>query len=226
MTLFYISLAIHIPILIFLLIKLQAYSAENRKLKENRAQFLRTLMHEVKMPIAKMQLVGALMEDEKLKNKLERNLFRIEDVLDRLSTIEMLTSGEYSLQKKHVSVTTLLDTVLKKSGFDLQNIDMTIKDDLLLEVDENLFLQSLKELIENALGHASDHKLSIVVDRLSVSFHNNIAVNTPLLARYIDGQKEHKQGVGLQFTSAVMQAHNLQLTIEQDAKELVIRFTK
>jgi len=129
----------------------------------SRQLFLRTIMHELKTPIAKGRIVSELIDDEKQKNRIITIFEKLNHLIDDFAKVERIVSNNYTPHIYGCSVNVIIDKSIgmlkpdNKENINIQNsLDKTINADM------ELISLAVKNLIDNALKYSADSKLSIV----------------------------------------------------------------
>ena len=188
---------------------------------KSRQLFLRTLMHELKTPIAKGRIVSELIDDEKQKNRMIVLFEKLNFLIDDFAKVEQIVSKNYT---PNVNSHTLSSAIKKSIELlMLESNDPIICENISnrsIDIDLDLFAMALKNLIDNGLKYSTDTKIIIKEEpnqlhfiskgeRLSRGleeyfkpFHNDIKL------------KNHGMGLGLYIVNAILQMHGMRLEYE------------
>lgn len=188
---------------------------------KSRQLFLRTIMHELKTPIAKGRIVSELIDDEKQKNRMIIIFEKLNYLIDDFAKVEQIVSKNYN---PNIYNTTVENAVKKSIGMlMLENSDNVICENIStkkINVDLDLFAMALKNLIDNGLKYSTDSKVIISekgnqlhfislgdklpkpLDEYFKPFHNDTKL------------KNHGMGLGLYIVNAILQMHRMSLEYE------------
>ena len=179
-----------------------AFDDALRKLEslvDSRQLFLRTIMHELKTPIGKGKILNAFLEDEKLVDGYEEVFERLELLLNEFAKIEQMLSSNYELKLVNYNAKDLVDQALELMilGEDAleKQVHITEESPLVLSTDFTLFPLALKNLIDNAIKYAPDHKVEIVISKEGISITNKGKQFTQNIDSYF--KPFHRKGKGL-----------------------------
>lgn len=135
---------------------------KNNELTIARQFFLRSIMHELKTPIAKGQFAAAMPENEKNKIILSNVFKTLNSIIDEVKKIENVLSNENYLELKPYKYSYLLDKSIKSLLLEDESIIKTkISEDKTITTDEYLFTLVIKNLLDNAIKYSSDEKCEI-----------------------------------------------------------------
>ncbi|MDQ7084030.1 MAG: ArsS family sensor histidine kinase [Sulfurovum sp.] len=188
-------------------------------LLNSRQLFLRTVMHELKTPIAKGRIVCALLEDEIQEKRLIFIFEKLEQLINDFAKVEEIVSHNYTLQKQHYALPTLIDKAIGMLLIDniADKITLKSQSQRSIEVDSALFTMVIKNLLDNALKYASDHKAIIISDTHSVAIHSKGKVLSQPIESYfkpfhneINMQKQG-MGLGLYIVKSIVDMHSMDL---------------
>ena len=187
-----------------------AFDDALRKLEaliNSRQLFLRTIMHELKTPIGKGKILNAFLEDEKLKDGYEGVFERLELLLGEFAKIEQMLSSNYELHLANYNAKDLIEQALELMIMDEEalekQVQITQESPLQIHTDFTLFPLALKNLIDNAIKYAPDHKVEIVIRKEGISISNKGLQFTDHIEDYFkpfyrkDGKGGKREGLGL-----------------------------
>lgn len=198
-----------------------AFDDALRKLEsliDSRQLFLRTIMHELKTPIGKGKILNAFLEDEKLKDGYEGVFDRLELLLNEFAKIEQMLSSNYELNLVNYNAKDLIDQALELMIMDEEDLEkqVTITEESLLvfTTDFTLFPLALKNLIDNAIKYAPDHKIEIVISKEGITLTNKGKQFTQDIESYFKPfhGKGEGLGLGLYIVHNIMEMLNLDLS--------------
>ncbi len=197
-----------------------AFDDALRKLESlinSRQLFLRTIMHELKTPIGKGKLLNTFLEDEKLEEGYEAVFERLELLIDEFSKIEQMLSSSYALKLASYNAKDLVEQALELMIMDEAQIEKQVtiieKEPFIVHTDFKLFALALKNLIDNAMKYAPDHKVTITITKESIVLANKGLQFTESLDTYAKPfhGKGHGLGLGLYIVQNIMEILKLDL---------------
>ncbi len=198
-----------------------AFDDALRKLESlinSRQLFLRTIMHELKTPIGKGKILNAFLEDNKLKDGYEDVFDRLELLLNEFAKIEQMLSSNYELNLASYNAKDLIDQALELMIMDEKSLEKQViireESPLLISTDFTLFPLALKNLIDNAIKYAPDHKVEIVITNEGISIVNKGLQFTDDIESYFNPfhGKGEGLGLGLYIVHNIMEMLNLDLS--------------
>jgi len=198
-----------------------AFDDALRKLESlinSRQLFLRTIMHELKTPIGKGKILNAFLEDDRLKEGYEGVFDRLELLLGEFSKIEQMLSSNYELHLANYNAKDLLEQALELMIMDEEELSKQVhiseETPLLIHTDFTLFPLALKNLIDNAIKYAPDHKVEIIINKEGISILNNGLQFTDNIESYFKPfhGKGEGLGLGLYIVHTIMEMLKLKLS--------------
>ena len=225
---FIILFVVGLFIFIYYLILKNINDAE-RQLK-SRQLFLRTVMHELKTPIAKGRIVSELIDDEKQKKRIVAIFEKLNFLIDDFAKVEQIVSKNYNPNMRAYSMETLAQKSIEMLMLDktdniiLQNISKKK-----INVDLDLFSMALKNLIDNALKYSTDAKVIIKEEDNQLLFiSNGVELQKPLQEYFKPfhtdtKNKTHGMGLGLYIVYSILQIHHMRLVYEYKENQNIFR---
>jgi two-component system OmpR family sensor kinase len=144
-------------------------------LVNSRQLFLRTIMHELKTPIAKGRFVTQMVKERRIQEKYETIFERLELLIEEFSQIEKMFSSNYQLKRHTYSMYNILDQAIELLILEedvAERIEVESRGAFSLYTDFNLLALALKNLLDNALKYSSDHKVKVVVENHTITIVN------------------------------------------------------
>lgn len=187
-----------------------------RTLTKSRNLFLRNIMHELKTPITKGLLISNLLEKNKFQESLKKAFFRLEYLLNEFAKIEQFTSSNIKLTKNTFSLEDIIDNSLDILFINKEEITIELQENLLVEVDFELFTIVIKNLLDNAMKYGST-KPKLLVQNKSLSIISEGAKLPYPIEEYqkpFNRKYENSSaglGLGLYIIHSILKAHNLTL---------------
>lgn len=183
-------------------------------LLESRQLFLRTIMHELKTPIAKGRIVAELINGEKQKSRMALIFNKLDFLINDFAKVEEVISKNYKIIKNKY----LLQSVVRHSKQMLleecdDKIDIQISSNESFNVDLELMSMVFKNLIDNALKYSDDKCIQIVQHKQEIHFiskgnHLPKTLDTYFKPFHNDTQaKNHGMGLGLYIVKSILDMH-------------------
>lgn len=191
-------------------------------LLSSRQLFLRTVMHELKTPIAKGRIVAELIDDTKQKNRLALIFEKLDFLINDFAKIEQIVSKNYELNQHKYSLKEIMHNASIMLMIDSlkDRVTLNIKPDTLLQCDFELLSMAIKNLIDNALKYSEDGKVIIKEENDQLLFiSNGLALEKPL-SEYFKPfhnetlSKNHGMGLGLYIVKSILNIHKMKFEYE------------
>lgn len=209
---------------------------KERKIDEMRKEFISSVSHELKTPIALIQgyaegLKVNVNDDEENKNfycdVIVDEACKMNKLVKQLLELSQIQSGELILDRSDFKILNLIEQVVKKNDliFKEKGISLSIEKsvDVMVNADYDRIEQIFSNYLNNAINHADNHRII----RVSV----NTAGSKCVVLVYNSGQninEEHLEkiwtsfykidksrtreyggtGLGLSIVKAIQQAHS------------------
>ena len=198
-------------------------------LLENKHQLLLEVSHELRSPLARMQLLIAMIPKHKNIDKLKEEINFLEGLISNLLLSDRLSLPYSKLDLKKYSTQDIVNKVidmfpLKKKRIKIHN---HIPDEKVI-VDETKFTLALRNLLDNAIKYShkdQDIELTIVKND-NLEFHvkdNGIGVPKENITKLTEPFYQANQtvstkgfGLGLTICKKIIESHNGQLVIESE----------
>jgi len=198
-------------------------------LLDSRQLFLRTVMHELKTPLAKARIVSELIDDEKQKKRLITIFEKLNSQIDDFARIEKIISKNYSINFIQCSMYEIIENAI--ALLMLENVENKIFTENIsqkkLSVDLSLLSMAIKNLIDNGLKYSSDKKIIIEEKDNRVLFISKGKKLEKPLVEYFQPfhnetkSKNHGMGLGLYIVKSILDMHNFTFEYEyQDEKNI------
>ena len=181
-----------------------AFDDALRKLESlinSRQLFLRSIMHELKTPIAKGRLLNAFLENPGQKEGYDAIFERLELLIEEFSKIEQMLSSSYQAKLANYSALDIVEQALELMILDetemAQHVTLIHEGSYRLHTDFELLALAIKNLIDNAIKYSPDHKVTIRIDTEGILISNRGRQFTHSLEPYQQPFHEQKHGLGL-----------------------------
>ncbi len=162
---------------------------------EEQSQLLTMLMHELKNPLAVIDLAQQASEDNHTKDYVSRNVSIIRNVLDQCLSADRLSDGKINIQKQNVDLIEIIDDITEEKKRDDQTFHMHFAvSPITLHTDYQCLRIVLSNLIDNALRYG-DTSQAIDIEVLAqnnAQGQSGIAIcvgNKPGIASWPDADK-------------------------------------
>lgn len=199
-------------------------------LLESRQLFLRTIMHELKTPIAKGRIVSELIDDEKQRDRIIIIFEKLNQLIDDFAKIEQIVSHNY---QPNIYACRINDVVQRAIDIlMLENNDsITIQNisDKKLNVDMDLIAFAVKNLLDNALKYSKDAKVTIREEENQLLVISNGDKLSKTLEEYYKPfhsdtkAKNHGMGLGLYIVHSILQMHGMKLDYEYKENQNIFK---
>lgn len=181
-----------------------AFDVALRKIEsliDSRQLFLRSIMHELKTPIAKGKLLNEFLEDTKQKKSYDAIFERLQLLIEEFSKIEKMLTSSYTLKISKCNAIDIVEHALELMLMDKEEVARKVvihKDSVcFLNVDFELLSLAVKNLIDNALKYSSNSKAEVYILKNSISISSTGKKFTDSLDIYMQPFEYKSSGLGL-----------------------------
>lgn len=200
---------------------------DNRKELTDLTDYYTMWVHQIKIPIAALSFL--IESNINQKNKLEIELFKIEQYVDMVLSYLRLDSEKTDFLAEQINVDSMLKTVIKKQSLIFIEKKIALdykKTDLKILSDKKWLEFVLEQILSNALKYSDiNGKISIYTEENSIYIKDEgIGISSDNLPRIFDkgytgfnGRKNKKSsGLGLYLTKKVLDKLGQQIEIESE----------
>ncbi|MET0462835.1 MAG: ATP-binding protein [Chitinophagaceae bacterium] len=220
-----------------------AIALENAKLLQEvnllssrKDEFIGFASHELKTPLTTIKGYLQLAKDntvtiDKIYPKLEKQVDRLETIINDLLDISRIHAGKLDLKFEHISLSKLITdcVTLIEPGSRTMNVQLP-KEDGLIYVDAQKLSLVIVNLLSNAVKYSSDNTtitLSVLIlgDEVQISVKDNgVGIPAPELSQIFDpyyrvSSKQHRAkgaGLGLFIAKEIVSAHRGRIWAESE----------
>ncbi len=218
---------------------LNAHAIKEQKVKEFLKGTISDISHQLKTPLAALNIYNGLLQDEtediaamrEFAIKSEKEIDRIEILVQNLLKITKLDAGYIIIEKSPENVTAMINDIYQHFKFRVNSEQKTIlltgSDNIELFCDRDWITEAISNIVKNALDHTdSGCQISIEWKRLpavtQITIRDNGSgihpedINHIFKRFYRSNFSKDAQGIGLglPLAKAIVEAHNGNITVE------------
>jgi signal transduction histidine kinase len=163
--------------------------------REEQSQLLTMLMHELKNPLAVIDLAQQASDDPSAKDYVSRNVTIIRNVLDQCLSADRLSDGKIIIHKQQVDLIEVIDELTQEKQQADHRFQLTCSTSpIVLNTDYQCLRIVLNNLIDNALRYGAPHQ-PITIDvcaQTNTECQTGYAIriaNTPGMASWPEPEK-------------------------------------
>ena len=136
-------------------------------LLENKHQLLLEVSHELRSPLARMQLLVEMLPEHKNNKKIRYEINFLEGMIDNLLLSDRLTMPYSKLDLKKLEIHYIFKKIIKLFPYNKQKIklDNQIPNEKIL-VDETKFIVAIRNLIDNAIKYSNNSDVVVVIRKM------------------------------------------------------------
>jgi two-component system OmpR family sensor kinase len=200
-----------------------------KQLIDSQRRLLHDVSHEVRSPLARMQLAIDLarQQPEKVESaieRIERESGRIDRLMEELLTLSRLEAGAYGALEDPVDIVELISEIVEDAQFEAQakgcRVELTSLPHVVVEGRVELLQRAIENVIRNALKHTRrDSQVGVAVTKEGSLLVIRISDEGPGLpasalgtifepfVRVHEDRGNDGYGLGLAITREVVEAH-------------------
>lgn len=139
-----------------------AYQAD--EIRKQRAQYLAGVMHQLRTPLAALSVQVEILRDDPRRDaasihKLQRNVRRIQVLVDGILRLERFHTWEVPVRPQKVYPAQLIDDIVSDHEVDAARkglrFEAHVNRSLRMDLDPDLFLDALGNLVQNAIKYTA-----------------------------------------------------------------------
>jgi two-component system, sensor histidine kinase LadS len=163
--------------------------------REEQNHMLTMLMHELKNPLAVIDLAQHASDDVKTKDYVSRSVLTIRNVLDQCMNADRLSDGKLTIQKQNVDLVEIIDDLVEESPNEAHRFNLSfLSNTHELQTD----YQCLRIVLNNLMGNAVRYSDASQPIHITVESHSNevgiagtaiIVSNTPGISSWPEADK-------------------------------------
>lgn len=188
-----------------------------KALIESRQMFMRTIMHELRTPIAKGRVSAEMLEEGKQKERIIKSYERLDELIREFAKIEQLTSKTYTLKTRTYGARDVIEHAVDMLMLPEEEVasQVTVEgEDAVYSVDFDAFTLALKNLLDNGIKYGSDRRVHVRFDPGTIEVESRGEPLAKPLEHYCEPfAKESKDGLGLglYLVKNIIDAHGMEL---------------
>jgi len=135
-----------------------------QKLIESQRQLLRDISHELRSPLARLQIATELARgsrDERQLDRIEQETARLDELIGQLLLIARLEHTGPAVGQERIALDDLIDAICQDARFEAQARDVDVRGELQTGVhvhgQSNLLHSAIENVIRNAVRHTASH---------------------------------------------------------------------
>lgn len=218
---------------------LTTHIAKEKHNKEFLRDTIADISHQLKTPLAALQMYNEIMQEENSDCKVVENftgkssneLNRMEDLIQSLLKLARLDVGAIELEKRNQNLKNILDTTVfrfaTRAARESKSITLHCELDIILNCDKEWLSEAFSNLIKNALDHTADgDEIDIKVEETPVitcviikdsgtGIHPDDIHN--IFKRFYRSRfSKDRQGIGIGLTLAksIVEKHGASIMVE------------
>jgi len=197
---------------------------KTKALMESRQMFMRTIMHELRTPIAKGRVSAEMLEEGKQKDRVIKSYERLDELIREFARIEEVTSSTYTLKKRLYGVRDVVehavDMLMLSDEEREQRLHIELRTSGSIRIDFDTFALALKNLLDNGIKYSREKKVYLIVDAERIEICNKAEALPESIEHYLQPfakGSEDGLGLGLYIVKKVLDMHQFGLEYRHEA---------
>lgn len=220
---------------------LTSHIVKEKQNKEFLRDMISNISHQLKTPLAALQMYNEIIQDENTGNavinnftlKSENEFIRMEHLIQNLLKLAKLDAGTIELEKSNQNVKEFLEKSIKRfrtrAELESKSFTLDCNNHITLNCDAEWLLEAVSNIIKNALDHTNPKgRIDIICDEAPVVTRITIKDNGmgihPEDIHYIFKRfyrsrfSKDKQGIGIGLTlsKAIVEKHGGTIMVESE----------
>jgi len=193
-------------------------------LLHSRQLFLRTVMHELKTPIAKGRIVSELLEEKRQRDRLIFIFEKLDFLINDFAKVEEIVSHNYDLNLESELVEDLIynaiEMLMLENPYDKISLDLSLESSV--NVDFYLLSMVIKNLIDNGLKYSTDKRVHLKENKNALDVCSKGERLKRPLSDYFEpfhneaDRSKQGMGLGLYIVKSVLDIHEMYLAYKHE----------
>lgn len=200
----------------------KAFNEMNEKISrmiKARELITRNIAHELRTPLAKINLAISLKEGAELKNDVKKYINSLNRISQNMLEFERIQHSNFKLRDDEFESESAVFEVLK--DLDDKLICLNVIKSVKIKGDLHLFSIAIKNLIENAIKYSIDGEVSVELNENGILFSNKGLALKQDISYYFEpfyrGDVEQSgYGIGLSLVKEIILLHKMEIKYRYD----------
>lgn len=200
----------------------KAFNEMNEKISsmiKARELITRNIAHELRTPLAKINLAISLKEGAELKNDVKKYINSLNRISQNMLEFERIQNSNFKLRDDEFESESAVFEVLKYLDDEL--ICLNVIKSVKIKGDLHLFSIAIKNLIENAIKYSVDGEVSVELNENGILFSNKGEPLKNDISYYFEpfyrGDVEQSgYGIGLSLVKEIILLHKMEINYRYD----------
>lgn len=200
----------------------KAFNEMNEKISsmiKARELITRNIAHELRTPLAKINLAISLKEGAELKNDVKKYINSLNRISQNMLEFERIQNSNFKLRDDEFESESAVFEVLKYLEDEL--ICLNVIKSVKIKGDLHLFSIAIKNLIENAIKYSVDGEVSVELNENGILFSNKGEPLKNDISYYFEpfyrGDVEQSgYGIGLSLVKEIILLHKMEIKYRYD----------
>lgn len=200
----------------------KAFNEMNEKISrmiKARELITRNIAHELRTPLAKINLAISLKEGAELKKDVKKYINSLNRISQNMLEFERIQNSNFKLRDDEFESESAVFEVLK--DLDDELICLNVIKSVKIKGDLHLFSIAIKNLIENAIKYSIDGEVSVELNENGILFSNKGEALKQDISYYFEpfyrGDVEQSgYGIGLSLVKEIILLHKMEIKYRYD----------